>query len=117
MISEKFVDSFSDWPEKYEKNEWYFCNLREEIVNELSPEESFNSINGTIEFAKKQNDEFVIIESIELALSLIDKSGTTEFPIGLENAIDSLQKHLNETIENSDYALMRLSEVKKWYRI
>jgi hypothetical protein len=117
MVPEKFVNSLAGWHQKLENDEWYFCNLREEIVSALSPENSFKSIKATLEFATNHDEEFIVIEAIELALHLINKSGTTEMPTEIEKVISNLQNHLFAISRDSGYAQSRLSEVKKWYRI
>ncbi len=117
MVPEKFTKSIIGWQKKLENNEWFFCHLSEEILNGLSPDTAFIEIEKTLELALNQNDEFLFIEVIELTLSLIRKSGTTELPNGIQTKIKELQNITNNFGETREYANNKISEIQTWYRI
>ncbi|WP_027156856.1 hypothetical protein [Methylobacter luteus] len=114
MVTDDFVSELNDWDGKLSDDEWYFCKLRERLVNSLNQEEAFNQIPSIVEVILKNSDEFVCMEGFELLLSIVRKSETTEAPPKLKEQWEILKAHMNQF---GDYEKRKFDELSHWYRI
>ncbi len=116
-VSARFTNALIDLDNKLREDEWFFCKLREEIVESLSPEVAFSEITGTLELALQQEEVGLFIEVLELSLSLIRKASTTEIPIGLEQQLIKLKNCANKFGKDIDYSNRQIKEIQGWFRI
>jgi hypothetical protein len=113
MVGLEFEKALEQWEEKFEKDEWYFCNKREELVNRLTPEMAFNEIGQVVEVILRNHDDFVCIECFELLLSLARSSETTEMPTLLKEKWAALREHMSVF---GEYQVNKIGELSYWYR-
>lgn len=113
MVGLEFEKALEGWEDKFEKDEWYFCNMREEIVSHLSSEKAFYEIDQVVEVIVRNQDDFVCMECFELLLSLVRKSETTEMPTILKEKWEALRNHMSAF---GEYQVKKFGELSSWYR-
>lgn len=81
-----FVKSAIDsWKQSDKMDEWYFSNLRDDLLSKFDCGSAFNGINELIPFLLDEADDFLYLEIIEIIISLARKSETTEVPSKLSS--------------------------------
>lgn len=109
----EFYQWIVDWEEKLNEDEWYFAQFRENVINDISPEQAYNQISEAIELVLEQTDPWLLGECFEILLSLCIKSDTTRIPASLMSSWDKLENHLSSY---GKYYNDRFAEIKRWYR-
>jgi hypothetical protein len=113
-LPEAFDAYLLDWEDKLAKDEWYFCNVRESLTNNLSPSDAFDDIPDVVDLILRQSDDYIFYECLLLLLSLARISNTTEIPPCLLSKIELLNNH---TLSFKYYNRAKPNELKSWYRI
>lgn len=102
------------WKQSDKSDEWYFSNLRNELLSNCDSESAFNGINELMPVLLDTSDDFLYIEIIEIVVALARKSQTTEIPIKLKENFGMIARRLNS---QGDYAISKLEELALYYRI
>lgn len=112
-IRKKINKSLNNWEEELNKDEWYFSNLRDEILQEITPEEAFNYIPDVVKICLELKDKYLVGEIFEILLDLVKRTNTTEIPSYLEKNWEAL---INYVSSIGDYNKRKTKELKGWYR-
>lgn len=108
-----FQERSKDWEEQLGRNEWFFAELREEIVSPLSPPEAFALLSQAALLMLSQDEEYLCIETTELLLSLARKADTTEMPNELSDKWEAL---ISQISRFGDYGRRQAQTLCEWYR-
>ena len=105
-----FVDAiYGDWVAALTRNEFYFHDLEEEILRDLSPNEAFEAINDLVGFMLTAQGRDARFWCASLLLRLAYRSNTTEIPAGLSKNWTSVM----DSIAGRDDVSRQIAE---WYR-
>ncbi len=104
-----FTSKLNNWRTEIQKDEWFFSNFRESLINKITDKEAFLSISQLCEIINQSEDSYFISELLEILLALARKSNTTELPDGLSNTLIKLE--FNSSLQNI------ISNIKEFYRL
>lgn len=107
-------DKFTNWQEKLQDNEWYFCDCRKEAICNLEPSAAYNLIPEVIDLILEQNEAYIIIECFQLLLEVYRIANTTELHPYLLKNMRSLSYHVEST---GEYGKSKVAELKSWLRL
>ncbi|MGB7605362.1 MAG: hypothetical protein WBL93_07770 [Lutisporaceae bacterium] len=113
-LKKEFYEWIVNWEEKLNEDEWYFTQFRENVINDIIPEQAYTQIPEAVELVLEQTDPWLLGECFEILLSLCTKSDTTRIPSCLSLNWEQLDNSLSY---HGQYYKDRLSELKRWYRI
>jgi hypothetical protein len=90
------LDTYIDWQDKLDNDEWYLSNSFELITKDMSPEEAFNYIPNVIEMLFKLDDDFLIWETLYFLIELYNNANTTQIHPFLERNWSLLKKYITK---------------------
>lgn len=111
-VAQRFAVALTAAMSQLDSNEWAVTQAREDSVVEATSFEAFESIVPVLDLASKQEDPYAFVSCIWFALDLARKSETTQVPIGLVEAIQSLE---SMAVEHD--AQNELYKIAQWYRL
>lgn len=104
-----FTKKLNNWKTEIQKDEWFFSNFRDSLINNITNEEAFFDISQLCEIINQNDDTYFISELLETLLVLARKSNTTELPNGLKNTLIKL---------DCDHSLKNIiNDIKEFYRL
>jgi hypothetical protein len=111
-LVEAFANQLPESLLKLSEDEWSVTRLRDQVVEEATPQIAFESIVEILLLASKQADPYAFASCCWLANDLAGLSDTTEEPNGIREA---LAEALSNSIKlNASY---ELSALLRWYRL
>ncbi|MFZ5856348.1 MAG: hypothetical protein ACOYZ6_05920 [Chloroflexota bacterium] len=111
MIAKEFEIAIEGWQEKLQTDEWYFVQLREDLIKNSSLSELFSAIDDVVDLIFKQQDEFLIHETFLLLFDIYRKIGTAERTFKLINSWTRLKQHM----EVNDTLIHQFHEFERWF--
>lgn len=115
-VTAEFLNCLIDFEKKLAQDEWYFVKFRDRLRAKLDSSSAFSELNKFIDFiiSSTYSDENIVIEMLEIALSLMNISNTTEIPKSLQ----SNKAKLEEKTQNyGNYCKSKVDDIFNWYRI
>jgi hypothetical protein len=112
-VADRFVANTEGWQRKLQADEWFFANLRADLVGSLSAPEAFENIGGIVELAINENDPTLCMETAELLLDLARRSDTVELHPSLERHWSKIMSHLASL---GEYGQTQAKRLTTWYR-
>jgi hypothetical protein len=112
-LVEKFEKAAKNWEAELQEDEWYFANLREEVISELQPNEAFILISEAVDLILGQSDELLCRECFQLLLDLVRIANTTELNPDLDVKWDRLSDHVAQF---GTAHVNQFLELGRWYR-
>ena len=113
----KFIDdlhnAIADWQSGI-NDEWYLSNFIEKSVDNLNSIEAFQAINDIVPILLDNQNKALWSDLFEVLFALVKQSNTTEMPSLLKREWKNIQI-ISEA--NGNYALNRMTALKKYYRI
>lgn len=107
------IEAINYWHSEPIEDEWFFENFRDDFVGKMSPSEAFSSINETIGFLLKEEDEFTACEILQTIINLAKKSQTTEVPSVLIENKNLIESQFDA---RGEYSKSKLGELFRYYR-
>ncbi|SDM18029.1 hypothetical protein [Sediminibacillus halophilus] len=95
-MKEKLFIIFNDWKSKLEKDEWYFRNSYEDLINRLTSQEAFDNIPDVISVLLTIKNSFLIGETIDFLHELYNIADTTEIHPYLQENLMIINKHIEK---------------------
>lgn len=114
-MKEKLLNIFNDWDSKLEKDEWYFRNSHEDLINGVTSQEAFNNIPDVISVLLTTKNSFLIGETIDFLHELYNIADTTEIHPNLKGNLSSINKHIEKYADT--YGKDAFDEFKSSIRI
>ena len=111
-LVEAFATQLPESLLRLSEDEWSVSKLRNQVVNEATPQSAFESIVEILLLASKQADPYAFASCCWLANALAGLSETTEEPRGIREA---LAEALSASIKLN--ASSELSTLWRWYRL
>lgn len=112
-ISKQFKKLKETWREEITKDEWFFARFRENLLSELKPEESIDTINLVVNLIIHDDDNDYITELLEILLCIIRNVNTSEIPDTILTYLDTLKN----ITENDKYQKNIVDEIQTFYRL
>ncbi|WP_318663310.1 hypothetical protein [Treponema sp.] len=104
-----FTNKLINWKIEIQKDEWFFSNFRDSLIDNITDGEAFFYISQLCEIINQNDDSYFINELLEILLALARKSNTTEIPNGLKNTLIKLD--FDPSLVNS------INNIKDFYRL
>src|SRR5574344_2170053 len=111
ILVKSAIDS---WKQSDKSDEWYFSNLRDDILSKCDCESAFSGINELMPLLLNEPDDFLYSEIIEIIISLARKSQTTEIPSELSRNFRTIKERLKS---QGDNAMSKLDDLASYYQI
>ena len=92
----RLLEIYVEWEDKLDKDEWYFSNSFESIIDGMSPEEAFNYIPNVIEVLVNLDDDFLLWETLYFLMELYSLADTTQIHPYLESNWSVLKQHIKK---------------------
>ncbi len=114
-VTAEFLNCLIDFEKKLAQDEWYFVKFRDRLRTKLDASSAFIELNKFIDFivSSTYSDENIIIEMLEVALTLMNISNTTEIPKSLQSNETKLKE---KTQYCGNYCKNKVDEIFSWYR-
>ena len=112
MIADEFKEKIIDWQEKLQVNEWFFSDLREDLLRDKTNKEVFFAIDEVVELIIEQKDTTLVYESFLLLFELYWKLDTTERTEKLNTDWNILKNHV---CSYSDIHKHQFREFERWF--
>lgn len=107
------IKAIDYWNSDPIEDEWFFENFRNDFIGKMSPFEAFSSINETIGFLVKEEDESTACEILQTIINLAEKSQTTEVPSALIENKNLIESQFGA---RGEYSRAKLGELFRYYR-
>lgn len=114
QYTEALIEAIKYWNSGLIEDEWFFENFRKKFINRMTPFEAFSSIDDTIFFLVRENDNATACEILQTIINLAHRSQTTEIPTALSDEKKSLDAKFSS---GDDYLKSKYDELLKYYRL
>jgi hypothetical protein len=113
-VSDKFLLGLKQYAVAGKHDEWFFPNLRDEIIQNLSSSDAFSSIDEIVALILNAKcDEQFFGEAFELLCALVRYVDTTEIPKELDTNWDNLMRVI---VDRGEYFSNQFDELRHFYR-
>jgi hypothetical protein len=112
VIADEFKEKIIDWQEKLKVNEWFFSDLREDLLRDKTNKEVFFAIDEVVELIIEQKDTTLVYESFLLLFGIYWKLDTTERTEKLRADWSILKNHV---CSFSDIHERQFREFERWF--
>ena len=112
-VASRVIDAITQWGKTEVKDEWFFSNFRDSLLSSVDSEGAFLGIDEIVSILLAENDSDILIEIIEILITLARKSETTEMPPILDENWGTI---IRKVTSLGDYAISRIDELAKYDR-
>ena len=113
LYRDALIEAIDYWNSDPIEDEWFFEKFRDDFIGNMSPSEAFSSINETISFLLKEEDESTACEILQTIINLAEKSQTTEVPSALIENKNLIESQFDA---RGEYSKFKLGELFRYYR-
>ena len=106
-VAAQFERASAGWQEKLRADEWFFAELRDRLVNPLTPSEALRGIGGVVDLILREPDSYLRSEAGQLLIALARRSDTTELHPALQERWQQVVSRLPR---------VEAEQVASWYR-
>lgn len=113
LYRDALIEAIDYWNSDPIEDEWFFEKFRDDFIGNMSPSEAFSSINETISFLLREEDESTACEILQTIINLAEKSQTTEVPSALIENKNLIESQFDA---RGEYSKSKLGELFRYYR-